>query len=125
MPHPEQSPDQPQAQIPQQETPTPRSWKSYVQQLGERFQVPITEPDNRLILHGRDPQWRLLIGIQHTFAVVSHGRTMEDYELLPDEEICFDISKEGDWIPTEIMYSAEALDEFQESLKRINKPPDR
>ena len=123
MPRPEQHPNQPQAQIPQQETPSPQSWKSYVQQLGERFQVPITEPDNMLVLRGREPQRRLLIGTDYTFAVVSHGKETEIYDLLPDEEILFDITEGGAWVPYEIMHSDEALKEYQEKLQHAGLPP--
>lgn len=122
MPHPEQHPIQPKARIPEQETTSPQSWKSYAQQLGERFQVRITEPDNKLILQGREPERRLLIGTQHTFAVVSHGQTTEVYELLPDEEILFDITEEGDWVPSQIMYSDEAWDEYQDMLQQAYLP---
>lgn len=123
MLHPERHLSQPQAQIPQPETPSSQSWKSYVEQLGERFQVPITEPDNKLVLCGRDPQRRLLIGTDHTFAVVSHGQKTEVYDLLPDEEILFDIDEEGNWVTSEVMCSDEAWDEYQEKLKQSNLPP--
>ena len=122
MPHPEQHISQSQAQIPHSETPPPQSWKSYVQQLGERFQVPITEPDNMLVLRGREPQRRLLIGTDHTFAVVSHGQATEVYDLLPDEEILFDITEAGDWVPYEIMHSDEALKDYQETLRQSGLP---
>lgn len=123
MPHPEQFPSQPQAQIPQLQTPSPQSWKSYVEQLGEQFQVPITEPDNKLVLRGRDPQRRLLIGADHTFAVVSHGQQTEVYDLLPDEEILFDITEAGEWVPYEIMHSDEALEAYQAMLRQSGLPP--
>ena len=99
MPYSEQSPSHTQAQTLQSETPSPQTWKSYAQQIGERFQVPITELDNKLVLCARDPQRRLLIGTDHTFAVVSHGQQTEMYDLLPDEEILFDITEDGDWVP--------------------------
>ena len=123
MPYPERYPSQPQDRIPQPETPSPQSWKSYVQQLGERFQVPITEPDNKLVLRGRNPQRRLLIGTDHTFAVVSHGQQTEMYDPLPDEEILFDITEGGDWVPYEIIHLDEALGEYQEKLRQAGLPP--
>lgn len=123
MPHPEQHPNQSQAQISQQESSPPHSWKSYVEQLGERFQLPITEPDNKLVLRGRNPQRRLLIGTDNTFAVVSHGQQTEVYDLLPDEEILFDITEDGDWVPFEIMHSNDALGEYQEKLRQAGLPP--
>lgn len=118
----EHPPHQSEMPIAQPEITLPQSWGVYIRQLGQQFQVEIAHPGAKLRLNVRETQRQLLIVTCPTYVVVSHGQaTVEG--ILPDEEILFDITKDGDLLPSEIMYTPEVWNTFQERLRLVNLPP--
>jgi hypothetical protein len=122
MCNPEQRHHPTELSIAQSEIVRPRSWAEYICQLGNQFQVRITQPGDTLRLGLPDTQRQLVIATCSTFVVVAHGETTED-GVMPDEEIVFDISEEGTLVPSEILYTSAVWENFQAALRASNLPP--